>query len=402
MAIKSIASRPQVARLAINGGTPVSSDPISVVAVKLAEADIDAAVEVLRSGMLAMGKKCLAFEQRFAEETDARHALTCANGTCALQIPYEVLVQPGDEVLCPAWSYVATASMLAARGAKIVWVDADPETFQIDVEDAKRKVTDKTVAIAATHLYGCPVDIDAVEKLAAEKGLSVVYDAAQAHYATYKGQGLGRFGDVVTYSFYPTKNMTTGEGGMVTTNDDDLAATMKLVRSHGEGEKYIHVRVGYNYRMSDVSAAIGLSQMDRIADATAARRRNAAMLDRRLAEIDGLAPGRITEGAASAYHQYPIRIDASRFVTPDDTTRPDALRAEFQELLKAEGVMTAIHYPRSLTHQPMFEPMVSEHPPVAERLASELMCVPIHQHLSERQVDRVGDALAKVSEALRA
>lgn len=402
MAIKSIASRPQVARLAINGGTPVSSEPISVVAVKLAEADIDAAVEVLRSGMLAMGRKCAALETRFAEMTNARHALTCANGTCALQIPYEVLIQPGDEVLCPAWSYVATASMLAARGAKIVFVDADPQTFQIDLHDARRKVTDRTVAIAATHLYGCPVDIDGVEALAADKGLSVVYDAAQAHMATYKGQGIGKFGDAVTYSFYPTKNMTTSEGGMVTTNDDDLAATMKLVRSHGESEKYTHVRVGYNYRMSDVAAAIGLSQLDRIGDATATRRRNAAMLDERLAEVDGLTPGRITEGAQSAYHQYPIHIDHTRFVTPDDTSRPDALRAEFIELLKAEGVMSAIHYPKSLTRQPMFASVVSEHPPVADRLASELICVPIHQFLTVEQVGRVGDALAKVAEALRA
>lgn len=401
MAIKSIASRPQVAKLAINGGTPVSAEPISVVAVKLAEADVNAAIEVLRSGMLAMGKKCAAFEKRFAEDTQARHALTCANGTCALQIPYEALIQPGDEVLCPAWSYVATASMLAARGAKIVWVDADRETFQIDMNDARQKVTDRTVAIAATHLYGCPVEIDAVEKLAADKGLSVVYDAAQAHLATYKGQGIGKFGDAVTYSFYPTKNMTTCEGGMVTTNDDDLASTMKLIRSHGEAEKYTHVRVGYNFRMSDVSAAIGLSQMDRIAEATAVRRRNAAMLDRRLANMEGLTPGRITEGGASAYHQYPIRIDPTMFVAPDGD-RSDALRAEFQEMLKAEGVMTAIHYPKSLTRQPMFEPFVAEHPPVADQLAHELLCVPIHQHLSEQQVDRVGDALAKVAEALRA
>jgi perosamine synthetase len=402
MAIKSIASRPQVARLAINGGTPVSTEPISVVAVKLSEDDVQAAVEVLRSGMLAMGRKCAEFEQRFAAKTDARHALTCANGTCALQIPYEVLIQPGDEVLCPAWSYVATASMLAARGARIVFVDADPHTFQIDVHDARRKVTDRTVAIAATHLYGCPVDIDAVEALAAEKSLSVIYDAAQAHMATYKGRGIGSFGDAVTYSFYPTKNMTTGEGGMITTNDDELAATMKLIRSHGESEKYTHVRVGYNYRMTDVAAAIGLSQLSRIDEATAARRRNAAILDRRLAEVDGLTPGRLTEGAQSAYHQYPIHIDPTRFVRPDDASRPDALRAEFIALLKAEGVLSAIHYPKSLTRQPMFEATVDEHPPVADRLAHELICVPIHQHLTVEQVERVGEALAKVAEALRA
>jgi len=229
--------------LAINGGTPVSEDKIQMIAVRITDADVEAAVGVLRSGMLAAGKNCLAFEEKYASMSDAKHGVSCANGTCALQLAYDCLFEPGDEVLVPAWTFIATVSMVVARGGIPVWVDADPETYNFDVADAAKKITGKTKAIACTHLYGNPVDIDAVEKLAKEHGLKVIYDAAQAHLATYNGKGIGAYGDASTYSFYATKNMTTGEGGLVTTNDDDLFANLKFSRSHGEVAKYTHDRI---------------------------------------------------------------------------------------------------------------------------------------------------------------
>jgi dTDP-4-amino-4,6-dideoxygalactose transaminase len=170
-------------KLAVNGGTPVSSTPVPFMSVGLSEADIAAAMGVLKSGMLRAAKKCEELEQRVGAMTGAKHAMTCANGTCALQLAYEPLFQPGDDVLVPAWSYIATVSMVVARGGNPIFVDADPNTFQIDPDDAARKLTAKTTALAATHLYGCPVDIDAIQALAQKHGLKVIYDAAQSHLA---------------------------------------------------------------------------------------------------------------------------------------------------------------------------------------------------------------------------
>jgi perosamine synthetase len=323
----------------------------------------------------------------------ARHAMTCANGTCALQLAYEPLMAPGDDVLVPAWSYIATVAMVVARGCRPVFVDADPQTCQIDVTDAARKVTPKTTAIAATHLYGCPVDIAAVQALAEKHGLKVVYDAAQAHLATYNGRGLGEFGDAVTYSFYATKNLATGEGGMVTCNDDALARAIKLLRSHGETDKYLHESVGYNYRMNDITAAIGCSRLDRLVDQTARRRAVAARFDRIIAGIEGIAPPKATPGAEPVFHLYVARLQTEKF---------SCTRDEFCAALKAEGVPTAVHYPRSLTRQPAFAAFVKDHPPVAERLSQQVFALPIHHDLSDAQVDLIGEALRKVGAAYRA
>jgi len=325
--------------------------------------------------------------------TDAAHALTCANGTCALQLAYEPLIQPGDEVIVPAWTYIATASMIVARGATPVFCDADPRTYCIDVEDAARRVTSRTSAIAATHLYGNPVEIDAVQALAQQNGLRVIYDAAQAHLARYKGRGLGAFGDAVTYSFYATKNISTGEGGMVTTNNADLARSVGLLRSHGETGKYLHESIGFNYRMTDIEAAIGLSQLDRADAMTKQRRANAAALDALVGAIDGLHAPTQTEGAEHVYHLYAVRMDRNAFACDRD---------EFVKALQAEGVQCAVHYPYPLTRQPAFAKWVEEHPPVSDALAKSLFCVPVHQRLSGDQINKIGEALAKVADAKRA
>lgn len=380
-------------RLAIEGGTPVASTPIPLIDAGLEQADIEAATEVLRSGMLRAGKRAAAFEERFARMTDAAHALSCANGTCALQLAYEPLFEPGDEALVPSWSFIATVSMVVARGGVPVFCDADPETYCLDAKDAAKRVTARTRAIAPTHLYGNVADVDAVQALAAKHGLKVIYDAAQSHLARWKGRGIGAFGDAVTYSFYATKNISTGEGGMVTCNDEALARTIGHLRSHGETGKYLHEVVGYNYRMTDVEAAIGLSQLERAEAMTARRREVAATLDAMIGEIDGLHAPTPTPGAEHVYHLYAVRLDLEAF---------RCTRDEFAAALLAEGVQNAVHYPRPLTRQPAFARWVREHPPVAERLSKTLLCVPVHHRLSDAQVKQIGEALAKVAAAMRA
>jgi perosamine synthetase len=385
------------AALAVSGGTPVSAKPVPFMSLALTEGDVDAALAVLKSGMLRQAAKCAELELRFGEMSHAAHALTCANGTCALQLAYGALLEPGDDVLVPAWTYIATVSMVVAAGCRPIFVDADPETFQICPKDLARKVTPRTTAIAATHLYGMPVDIAGVQNVAKKHGLKVIYDAAQAHLATYSGKGIGAFGDAVTYSFYATKNLSTGEGGLVTTNDPSVAKKMGLLRSHGETEKYLHEMVGFNYRMNDITAALGCSRLSRLADQTAARQRNAERYDAMLARIPGLvAPGR-TEGADAVWHLYTVRMDPSQFRVTRD---------EFCKALNAEGVPTAVHYPRPLTRQPAFDRFsgaaVREGVPVAESLSAKVFCLPMHHDLSDDHFRIVEEALEKVAGAYRA
>jgi len=380
------------AALAIRGGTPVRSSPVPFMSPKLSRADIDAATAVLESGMLRQAERCAELEERFGKMSGARRALTCANGTCALQLAYGALLQPGDHVLVPAWTYIATASMLVAHGCTPVFCDARPDTCQIDADDARRRITPRTRAIACTHLYGIPVDIDAIEALAREHNLTVIYDAAQAHLATYNGRGLGEFGHAVTYSFYATKNLATGEGGMVTTNDDDTARRIALLRSHGETDKYLHESIGFNYRMNDITAAIGCSRLDRLEDRPAARRAAADRYDAMLAGIDGIDPPGRTPGTEPAWHLYVAKFDPSKF---------SCTRDEFCEALQGEGVPTAVHYPRSLTRQPVFKDHVTEHLPVADELAQRIFCLPMHHDLTDEHFDTIERALTKTAAALR-
>lgn len=382
--------------LAINGGTPVFEKPVPFMAVGLTKKDIAAANEVLESGMLRAASKCAAFEEKYAQASDAKIALTCANGTCALQLAYGALLQPGDEVIAPAWTYIATVSMLVAAGAKVVFCDSLEDSYQVDPKDLEKRITKNTKAIAVTHLYGIPCDIDAIEAIAKKHNLKVIYDAAQAHLATYNGTGIGAFGDAVTYSFYATKNLGTGEGGMVTTNDQAIARQMGLLRSHGETDKYLHEQVGFNYRMNDIAGAIGLSKLEDLPAQTDRRRAVAKLYDARIDAIDGVLRPVPTKGSNPAWHLYTCRLDLNAFT---------CTREEFMAALNKEGVPTALHYPKSLTRQPAFKHIVEQNgghePPVALKLSQTIFCIPIHQNLTDAQAHGVCDAIEKIANAYR-
>jgi perosamine synthetase len=360
---------------------------------QLHEEDIQAAIAVLRSGMLRSAGRCAELESRFAELSGARHGLTCANGTTALQLAYGALFRAGDEILVPAWTYIATVSMVVAAGCTPVFVDCLEDTFQMDPADAARKVTSRTRGIAATHLYGCPVDIGAFGTLASKHGLKVVYDAAQSHLATYAGKGIGAFGDAVTYSFYATKNLGTGEGGLLTVNDDGLARDIALLRSHGETDKYLHERVGFNYRMNDITGAIGCSRLDRLPAETRARQAAAAALDEIVGGVEGLAAPTVTRGAEAVWHLYTVKMDLERF---------SCSRDELCAALKAEGVPTAVHYPRATVDQPALAEWNRGDTPVAASLSERVFCLPMHHELGERDLRVIGEAVSKVAAAYRA
>ncbi|RNC82423.1 MAG: DegT/DnrJ/EryC1/StrS family aminotransferase [Phycisphaera sp.] len=376
--------------LALNGGSPVASPSIPFMAPKLHPQDIEAATQVLHSGMLRAHTNCAELEKQFADKSGAKIGLTCANGTCALQLAYGALLERGDEVIVPAWTYIATASMLAAQGCKLVFCDSLEDTMQVDPADVEKRITPNTKAIAVTHLYGMPVDIDAIQAIAEKHNLKVIYDSAQSHLATYNGKGIGAFGDACTYSFYATKNLGTGEGGLVTTNDDNTARDMGLLRSHGETEKYLHESIGFNYRMNDITGAIGLSRFQRLEDETNKRRAVADKYDELFAGVDAVETPTRTKGGDSAWHLYSLKLNLDKVTCSRD---------EFIKALVAEGVPSAVHYPKSLTDQPAFADHVTDHPPVARKLATRVFSIPMHHELTDEQIKQVVDAVSKVAEA---
>lgn len=359
--------------------------PIQISEISLTDNEINAAVNVLRSGALRQGKQCDAFEVEFAEYVGAKHAVTNANGSAALHLAYMAFLNPGDEVLVPSFTFIATGSMVTAAGGKPVFCDIDPETFLIDLADAEHRVTAQTKAISPVHLFGNPCAMDAVQAFAARHNLKIVWDAAQAHGASYRGQDVGSFGDFVAYSFYPSKNMFVGEGGMTCTDNQEYAHRMRFMRSHGQTGKYLHTMMGLNYRMTDIEAAIGREQLKRLHTMLAVRRRNAALLNEGLASVPGITPQRVTSYGDHAWHQYCIRVDDSAFGIDRD---------QLASKLHEEGIATGVHYPRGLHQQPILKELYGFEPlPVTERLATQILALPVHHGLQEEDVRQIVDAV---------
>lgn len=364
---------------------------IGIADTKLTENEIEAAVKVLRSGALRQGKVSDAFEAAFAEKVGAKHAITCSNGSAALHLVYMADFQPGDEVLVPAFTFIATASMAAVCGVKPVICEVDPETFLIDLADAEKRITPKTKGISPVHLFGNPLNIDAVQAFAKKHNLKIVWDSAQSHGALWKGRDIGGFDDYVCYSFYPSKNMFVGEGGMVCTNDDDSAHRIRYLRMHGQTGKYYHTSLGLNYRLTDVEAAIGLEQMKRLDSMLETRRRNAATLTAGLKDIPGLTLQKVTPEGTHAWHQFCVLIDPAKF---------GCNRDELSSRLNDLGVASGVHYPRGLHQQPIFEEMYGKDSlPITERLADTILALPVHHGLSPADVDAVVAAVRKVAGA---
>lgn len=354
---------------------------IPMAEIKLTDNELNAAVAVLKSGALRQGKQCEAFEQEFADKTGARFAVTCANGSASLHLAYMSFLEPGDEVIVPSFTFIATASMVTMAGGKPLFCDVDPHTYLLDLQHAETLVTNRTKAIAPVHLFGNSCDISQVKSFADKYGLKVVWDAAQAHGVTFNGSDVGSFDDFVSYSFYPSKNMFVGEGGMICTNDENYYDKLRFMRSHGQTGKYLHTMMGLNYRMTDVEAAIGREQLKRLDDMLATRRRNAEILNQGLSSIDGINPQKITNGCVHAWHQYCAIIDPAVFGCDRDT---------FAKRLFESGVSSGVHYPRGLHQQPIFQELYGEFSlPVTESLAENIIALPVHHGLSLSQVNEI-------------
>ncbi len=370
-------------------GGPIKSF-IPVAKVELSADEIEAAVEVLKSGYIIQGRKTEEFEAAFAEKVGARYAIAVSSGTAALHIAYIALLNPGDEVIVPSFSHISTASMVCFAGCKPIFCDVDARTFTLDVKDAQKRLTKKTRAIVPVHLFGNACEMDEIIEFSKKYGLKIIWDAAQAHGTKYKGRDVGCFADLACYSFYPTKNMITGEGGMITTNDAGLAEKCQLLRSHGQKEKYNHIVLGFNYRMTDVEAAIGLEQLKKLDEFIKKRRLNAACLTKRLSRIDGIVTPFVPEAVEHSYHQYTILLEPDKL---------NCSRNDFVNALKEEGIGTAIHYPRPIHKQPAFEtipnsPTLS----ICEAIAERILSLPVYPGLREEELDRIINAIVKISQ----
>jgi dTDP-4-amino-4,6-dideoxygalactose transaminase len=345
----------------------------------IGDCEVAAVTEVLRSGALAGGRRVAEFERRWAEFVGVRNAIAVSNGTVALMCILEGLrLGPGDEVITVGHTFNATVSSILSTGATPVFVDIDPETLDIDVDRVAAAVTPRTRAIMPVHLFGLPADMDAITEIATSRGLAIVEDACQAHGAEFRGRKVGSFGHGA-FSLYATKNMTTGEGGLITTDDDALADWIRLYRNQGMRQRYHHDILGYNFRMTDVAAAIGLCQLDKLAAGTERRRAIAARYDAAFADLPIRVP--ITPpDRTHVYHQYTIDVGPARDAIVDD--------------LAAAGVATAIYYPIPVHRQPyVLELGIDVHLPVSERLAERTLSIPLFPTLTDDEIETVISAV---------
>jgi perosamine synthetase len=332
------------------------------------EEEIEAVSAVMRTGMLAQGEAVTAFEQEFADYCGSKHGIAVNSGTAALHAALASLgIGPGDEVIVPSFTFIATATSVSMTGARPVAVDIEPATFTIDPDAVTAAVTQNTRAVIGVHLFGHPFDLTSVGDICRDAGLYLVEDCAQAHGATWHGKRVGTFGDAGCFSFYPTKNMTTGEGGLVTTDDAALATRVRQFINHGQSNKYLHTRLGYNYRMTNIGGAIGRVQLSRLKEMNRRRQENAAFLT---AHLD--APGLVTPScrteATHVYHQYVIRLTGEFPMT----------REAFMKYLSENGIGSAVHYPMPVHMQPLYQG--TEHPPcpVSSASADTVLSLPVH------------------------
>ena len=356
----------------------------------IGDEEINAVIDVLKSGMLAHGKEVEAFEKEFADYLGAKHGIAVANGTAALDVALKALkIGPGDEVITTPFTFIASATSILFQGARPVFADIDPETYNLDPNEVLEKITDKTRAILVVHLYGQPANMKVFTEIAEDYNLYLIEDCAQAHGAMFEGRKVGTFGHIAAFSFYPTKNITTGEGGMVVTNDDELARRAKLIRSHGQAEKYYHVELGYNLRMTNIAGALGRVQLRKLDEWNRIRNENAERLSEGIRKINGLTPPYVDPRVYHVFHQYVIHVD-------DDFQMS---RDELMIKLRERGIGTAVHYPMPVHWQPLFQKLGYEKDccPKAIEASKRVLSLPVHPAVSEEDIEYILETLDELA-----
>ena len=334
----------------------------------LDDTEVEAIKSVLDSGMLAQGKLVERFEESFAGYIGTKFAIATNSGTSALHTALASLgVKEGDEIITTTFSFIATASCILMQNAKPVFVDINQKTYNIEPHRIEQKITERTKAIIPVHLYGQPCDMGKIMEIAENHNVFVIEDAAQAHGAEYNGKKAGGFGDVGIFSFYPSKNMTTGEGGMITTNNEEIAEKARMIRNHGQTERYMHEIIGYNYRMTNIAAAIGIAQLKKLDGLNERRIRNAEYYNNKLEAVE--MPF-VAEGVKHVFHQYTIRVKN---------------RERFLKHLEKNEVGYGIYYPIPIHKQPLFKEYNKIKLEIAEKASEEVVSIPVHPALSDEE-----------------
>ncbi|MEM3700580.1 MAG: DegT/DnrJ/EryC1/StrS aminotransferase family protein [Candidatus Bathyarchaeia archaeon] len=361
---------------------------ISINAPQIGKEEIDAAIKVLKSGILThglgAGPMVKQFEKAYAKFVRAKEAVAVNSGTAALHLALMAAgIKPSDEVILPSFTFVATAETIVTVGAKPVFTDINPETYNISPEKIEEAITKKTKAIVPVDLYGLSADMKPIKEIAEKYGLKIIEDAAQAHGAHYMGQNPGTYADVACWSFYASKNMTTGEGGMITTNDEKIAEKIRLMRSHGEMEKYTSIMLGYNYRMPEIEAAIGYVQLEKLPRFLAKRRENVERLASKLKSAKELALPKEPLGYKHSWYLFTVRLKKARREERD----------KIVEELKKKGIGAEVYYPNPIHLMPFYKKFGKRKLPETEKAAEQVFSLPVHPGVTAEQIEFIGETV---------
>jgi perosamine synthetase len=339
-----------------------------------------AVLQVLDSGQLAQGPRVKEFEERFAAWSGRKYAVATTSGTTALHVAMLANgIGPDDEVITTPFSFIASANAVLYCGARPAFADIEPEYFMLDPAKLEQALTPRTKAIAPVHLFGQAADMGAIAEFAKAHNLAIIEDACQSHGAAYAGQMVGSWG-TACYSFYPTKNMTTIEGGMITTDDEEVAERARLIRNHGSPKRYVHESLGFNFRMTDLQAAIGLIQLSKLDGWNEQRQKNAAYLTAGLADVPGILPPKVRPGSKHVFHQYTIRAQAR-----------DALL----EALAGKGIGVGVYYPIPIHQQPLYRQLGYDvKMPASDAASRDVLSLPVHPALTQSELDEIISAVA--------
>jgi perosamine synthetase len=376
------------------------SDAIAINQPFFGSEELDLLRKVLESGLVSSaasdGQYVTKFEEGLSRFISSRYAVAVSNGTAALHTALVAAeVSEGDEVVIPAFTFVSAAEATLLAGARPILADINPQTYAICADSIEESLTRRTKAIIVTHLYGLPADLNPIKELAERRNLVLVEDAAQSLGADYRGRHVGSIGDMACFSFYATKNITTGEGGMVTTSDEEYAERLRLFRCHGESRRYEPTCLGTNYRMSEIQAALGVAQLSKISKLLTRRRRNAAILTGELAGASEIQLPTEPEGSAHSWNLYTIRVKAGG--------RHSTRRDKVVKYLRGKGIQAGVYYPLPINLMPYYREMLripSGSFPNSELSARTVLSLPVHPRLDEKAMAYVADMTKKGIERL--